>query len=296
MVALAVSLVLLLTGCAPAAVEDGKTHILCTTYPIYLFTTAVVGDDPGLAVELLVDQQTSCLHDYTLTVEDMKAIDQADIIVMNGAELEAFMDDALAQKDVPVIDCSENVYLLPTLEHAGHDGHDHEEEWDPHYWMGSPSTAVFTIGDALAQLTGCDAYRTQAFDVSNDLISHGNSWCRTLHGFLPNNCPPLITFHDGFQYFADAFGLELLASIEEEEGSEASAKELEEIIALVEEYDVPAIFVEKNGSRRSADVIARETGCQVYELDLIMSGDGTGIEPYIQAMDQNLNTIFEALG
>ena len=78
--------------------------------------------------------------------------------------------------------------------------------------------------------------------------------------------------------------------------SEASAKELEEIIALVEEYDIPAIFVEKNGSRRSADVIARETGCQVYELDLIMSGDGTGIEPYIQAMDQNLSTILEALG
>ena len=72
--------------------------------------------------------------------------------------------------------------------------------------------------------------------------------------------------------------------------------ELREIIELVREYDVPAIFVEKNGSRRSADVIARETGCKVYELDMIMSGDGEGIAPYILAMQQNLSTIEEALG
>ena len=279
MVALAVSLVLLLTGCAPAAVEDGKTHILCTTYPIYLFTTAVVGDDPGLAVELLVDQQTSCLHDYTLTVEDMKAIDRADIIVMNGAGLEAFMDDALAQKDVSVIDCSEGMDLLPALDHHHHEGEEEDEhEVDPHYWM-DPRRARQMIAN-IAQGLGLE---TPVFLPDYCLVD-------------TSSLPPLITFHDGFQYFADAFGLELLASIEEEEGSEASAKELEEIIALVEEYDIPAIFVEKNGSRRSADVIARETGCQVYELDLIMSGDGTGIEPYIQAMDQNLSTILEALG
>lgn len=278
MATLALSLALLLAGCAPAAEADGKTHILCTTYPVYLFTTAVVGDDPDLAVELLVDQQTSCLHDYTLTVEDMKAMDRADIIVMNGGGLEAFMADALTQKDVSVIDCSEGVDLLPTLEHKGHDGHDHEEEYDPHIWM-DPRRARQMITN-IAQGLGLDTPR-----------------------LLPNFCltdtsslPPLITFHDGFQYFADAFGLELLAAIEEEEGAEASARELEEIIALVEEYDIPAIFVEKNGSRRSADVIARETGCQVYELDLIMSGDAAGIEPYTKAIVGNLDTVWEALG
>ena len=87
-----------------------------------------------------------------------------------------------------------------------------------------------------------------------------------------------------------------MKSIEEEEGSEASAKELEEIINLVKDNHIPAIFVEKNGSRRSADVIARETGCKVYELDLIMSGEGVGIEPYFRAMEQNLAVIEEALG
>lgn len=267
----------LLAGCAPAAPDDGKTHILCTTYPVYLFTTAVVGDAPDVAVELLVNQQTSCLHDYTLTVEDMKAIDRADIIVMNGAGLEEFLADALAQKDVPVIDCSAGIDLLPSLEHAGHDGHDHEEEYDPHYWM-DPKRAA-RMAENIAQGLGLAA-PSSLFDLPD--------------GF-EKPLSPLITFHDGFQYFADAYGLELLASIEEEEGSEASAKELQEIIELVKGNHIPAIFVEKNGSRRSADVIARETGCKVYELDLIMSGDGVGVEPYIQAMEQNLAVIEEAL-
>lgn len=276
---LALVLVLVfLAGCAPAEVEDGKTHILCTTYPVYLFTTAVVGDAPDMKVELLVNQQTSCLHDYTLTVEDMKAIDRSDIIVMSGAGLEDFMADALAQSRAQVIDCSANVDLLPALGHHHHDSENEDEhEADPHYWM-DPRRAEGMIAN-ISQGLGLDA------PILPEL-------CLEDVGSLP----PFITFHDGFQYFANAFGLELLASIEEDEGSEASAKELEEIIALVEEYNVPAIFVEKNGSRRSADVIARETGCQVYELDLIMSGSGVGIEPYIQAMEQNLATIKEALG
>ena len=105
-----------------------------------------------------------------------------------------------------------------------------------------------------------------------------------------------ITFHDGFRYFAQAFGLDLLKAIEEEEGSEASAAEIKEIVSLVEEYDIPAIFTEVNGSDATAQAIARETGCEVYALDMIMSGDGTGMQPYLDAMQKNLDTIVEALG
>lgn len=300
----------LLAGCAPNPVEDGKTHILCTTYPIYLFTTAVTEGVEDVEVELLVDQQTSCLHNYTLTVRDMKAIEGADIIVMNGAGLEEFMDDALAHSGAQVIDCSENIDLLPSLDHHHHEGEEEtEHEVDPHYWMDPRKADQMrdTIFKALLELDPehRSLYLDNDLEITRTLeerlgVSMGQFWtARSPWAYLDiqNNCATLdfITFHDGFQYFAQAYGLELLKSIEEEEGAEASARELMEIIQLVEEYDIPAIFVERNGSRRSADVIARETGCKVVELDMIMSGDGQGIEPYLQAMEHNLNAVKEAL-
>lgn len=284
----------LLAGCVKSPpVQDNTLHILATTYPVYLFATAVVGDAEGAAVELLVNSQTSCLHDYTLTVKDMKAIERADVIIMNGVGLEDFMADALSRSDATVIDCSENITLLPTLEHEGHDGHDHEEEYDPHDWMDPHQAGkmVGTIADGLSSLDGAHSkvYRANA-DAARNALSQVDPFYRD--AVYPPY--PLITFHDGFQYFADSFGFDLLKAIEEEEGATASAAEIKELVALIEENHIPAIFVEKNGSRKTADVIARETGCKVYELNMLMSGDGEGIQPYIDAIDQNLTTVLEA--
>ncbi len=282
--ALALTLVLL-SGCGRQA-APGDRHILCTTYPVYLFTTAVTQGVDGIQVDLLVNQQTSCLHDYTLTVEDMRAVEAADVIVRNGAGLEAFLDDALAQKDVPILDCAQTIPLLPAQDEG-------EGEMDPHIWM-DPDRASQMVAAIAQGLSGLDpedqsSFAANAQAAQGRLKSLKAGGGQALQG-------PFITFHDGFQYFAHAFSLSAPRAIEEEEGAEISAKELAELIALVRDANVPAVFVEKNGSRRSADVIARETGCKVYELDMVMSGDGTGIEPYLEALSQDLETVREALG
>ena len=131
--------------------EDGVLHVLATTYPVYLFTTAVTGEAEGVEVSLLVNQQTSCLHDYTLSVNDMKAIERADVIVMNGVGLEDFMSDALAHADAAIIDCSEGIELLPA---QGHEGHDHDTEYDPHIWMSEENAALMleNIGNGLGEI------------------------------------------------------------------------------------------------------------------------------------------------
>ncbi|MCI9264077.1 MAG: zinc ABC transporter substrate-binding protein [Oscillospiraceae bacterium] len=300
----------LLTGCAQAPAEEEKLHILAATYPVYLFTTALTQGIEGVEVELLVNAQTSCLHDYTLTVKNMKAIEGADVIILNGAGLEEFMADALAASDAAVIDCSEGMDLLPALEHHGHEGHDHAVEQDPHYWMDPRRAAgmVRAIADGLSALDPAhgDTYgqryislydrmggTVQDLDMAQLMLVNATGSALPLEALCSTT--RFITFHDGFQYFAHAFGLELLKAIEEEEGSTASAAEIKEIVALIHEYDIPAIFVEKNGSRATAEVIARETGCEIYELDMLMSGEGTGIDPYLDAMTANLNTILEAL-
>lgn len=289
------ALVLLLSACGqPAASQpqdEDTLHIVATTYPIYLFTTAVTEGAEGVEVSLLVNQQTSCLHDYTLTVSDMKAIEGADVIVMTGAGLEDFMDDALSASDAQVINCSEGIDLLPA---QGHEGHDHDAEYDPHIWMDPANAQVMlgTIADQLGQITGQDL-QARCTEVQQQVEQASQQWKEQLTTLSD---PKLITFHDGFQYFSRSFGLELLKAIEEEEGSEASAQEIKEIVSLVEQYHLPAIFTEVNGSESTAQAISRESGCGVYQLNMIMSGDGTGIQPYLDAMQNNIDTIVEAFG
>ena len=297
MLSLLLSGLLLLTACGggtastPAPAEDDDTiHILATTYPVYLFTTAVTEGVEWVEVTRLIQEEISCLHDYTLTVNDMKAIEAADVIVMNGVGLEDFMSDALATSDAPVIDCSEGVELLEAMVH---EGHDHDAEYDPHIWMdeGNVSVMLENITKALSDL---DPDHEETYEANRAAADTALGYDAEKLSQLSGK--PLITFHDGFQYFARATGLDLLKAIEEEEGSEARAAEIKEIVGLIGEYDIPAIFTEKNGSDATAQAISRETGCGVAQLDLVMSGDGSGIQPYVDAMNQNIDTILEALG
>jgi len=276
---LAVSL--LLPGCAPAAeAERARLTVVCTTYPIYLLASAVAEGVDGVAVERLDTGSGGCLHDYALTVSDMKKLDRADVVAVNGAGLETFLEDALKTSDAQAIDCSVGVPLLESLTHDHHegeagDGHDHGH-WDPHYWMDPENARSMTgtLASALCQIDPDHAavYENNAAKTDHVLLRCEKTARELLERYLPDGVPGLITFHDGFQYFAEAFDLPLLASIEEEAGSEASAKEIVEIAALVKGYDIPVIFTEKNGSDATAQAIARETGCRVAQLTMLMNG------------------------
>lgn len=282
---------LLLSGCGtPAPAQDDTVTITATTYPLYLFALDITENVPNVKVERLDTGSVSCLHDYTLSVNDMKKIECSDVLALNGAGLESFMSDALAATDAVIIDCSEGVELLPA---TGHHDHDHDADdhghFDPHYWM-----------DPLRAQTMADNLRVGLSEVLpeyRDLLwenAVGSTLDAALHmaqrllDEADIAIPGLITFHDGFQYFADTLDLPLLRSIEEEAGSEASAKEIVDISQLVKELDIPVIFTETNGSDATAKAIARETGCTVVQLSMIMDGP----EP---AEDESPTAPYEAL-
>ncbi len=106
------------------------------------------------------------------------------------------------------------------------------------------------------------------------------------------SCRELVTFHDGFSYFARAFGLEVAAAMEIEEGSEPSAKEIESVIRLVETEAIPAVFCEENGERQTAETVARQTGTGLFALTMGMDGGEAGCT---DAIYHNIDTIREAL-
>ena len=293
---------LTLSGCGARqdSADSAALQVAATAYPVYLLTQAVTEGIDGVEVKLVIDQQVSCLHNYTLTMQDMEAVEKADVLVENGAGLEDFLDDVLDGRDV--IDASTGISLLDGDAHNddddGHDHaeleHDHVHEEDPHIWMDPRNAAVMVqniaAGLAEADPERADEYRANARTAADELISFHQEMLDKLGGSHYD----LITFHDGFAYFADSFGMHLLAAVEEEEGSEASAKTIKAIVALVEENDIPAVFTETNGSDATAQVICRECGIQTYPLSMCMSGDGGGLAAYEAVIRGNIETIMEA--
>ncbi len=294
---LSLAAALLLTACGQPAPQEDKLTIVATTYPVYLFASSVTEGVDGVEVLRLDTGSTSCLHDYNLTVNDMKKIERADVIAISGAGLEEFMEDALHTSDALLIDCSEGVHLLENESHHhdehdhSHDGHDHGH-FDPHYWMDVENALVMAenIAETMVELDADNAkvYQEngeearQELQVLDDLLE-------TYREGL--DVPGLITFHDGFRYFCHAYDLELLESIEEEAGSEASAKEIVEITHLVKEHDIPVIFTEVNGSDATAKAIVRETGCAIAQLSMVMDGPDDDLGNYVRAMLKNMLSI-----
>lgn len=265
-------------------------QVAATTLPVYDFTSRICADTP-VTVTRLVTEQVSCLHDYSLNVRQVRAAEAAQVIVISGAGLEDFLGDLLEGENL--VDASAGISLICPEE--GHD-HDHEEdghhhEQDPHIWLSPANARQMTrnIFDGLSQRypeyadTMEENLKKLLLDLE-ELESYGREQLEDL------SSRELITFHDGFSYFAQAFDLTILEAIEEESGSEASAKELIHLITLTREHSLKAVFTEKTGSVSAAGILSRETGCPVYSLDMAMSGDS-----YFEAMYHNIDTIKEAL-
>lgn len=284
----AVLLLFLFCSCgAPAQRWD----IAATTLPVYEFTSRLC-EGSGLSVTRLVTESVSCLHDYSLNVRQVRAVESADLIVISGAGLEEFMEDILSGKQS--IDASVGIELTQCEEEHDHShdhDHDHHHDVDSHIWL-SPENAAIMADNICKGL--CAAYpdfselfksNLSALLADIDAVQkYGNEQLSSL------SCRDVVTFHDGFGYFAESFDLHILKAVEEESGAEASAAELKELIQLVREHQLPAIFTESNGSDSAASVISRETGAKIFTLDMAMSGDS-----WFVAMYHNINTLKEAL-
>ena len=286
-------IIILLSGCAP----EESAQIAATTLPVYEFTARLC-EGTDLSVTRLVTESVSCLHDYSLNVNQVKSAEAAELIVLSGAGLEEFLEDILHDK--ASVDASQGIQLICPEEADDHDhehdhDHDHEghhHENDPHIWL-SPVNAAIMAQNICTGLSEHYPQYAETFAANLDTLVSELAALQTYgeQTLASLSCRDMITFHDGFGYFAQAFDLHILEAVEEESGSEASARELIHLIQLVEEHDLPAVFTEVNGSVSAAEVIARETGAQSFALDMAMGGDS-----YFDAIYHNITMIKEAMG
>lgn len=278
---LAAALILsMASGCGSGEAPKQGDTVLATTYPMYYLTSRLLERTEGISAELMISDSVSCLHDYTLTTAQMRKIDRADLIVMNGGGLEDFMTSALS--GVP----EENIIA------AGDDCGYALYGQDPHCWLDPGCYLYMSNQTALAlEKRFPKDYKQINYNqaqLTAELAALGDELTAELADLSTRQ---MITFHDGFSWFAEAFDLEILAAIEEEEGATVSAREIREICDLIEAHQIPAIFVEKNGSTNAAEVIARETGVKIYTLNTMIDGQ----TDYFTAMRENVQAVKEAL-
>ena len=268
-----------LGGCAARQAEH--VDVLATTAPVWSMTQALL-EGTGLNCGRVITKSVSCLHDYTLTVAQMERIGQADVVVLNGLGLEVFMEDALRTAKA-VVTASDGVQTLP-----GEDGE------DPHIWL-DPANCIRmcrNIADGLSAIYP-DKQETIAQNLQTVTAAYEAAQAYGEEALRELRCRKLVTFHDGFSYFARAFDLKIAAAMEIEHGSEPSAREIEDVIHIVEENELPAVFDEENGESLTAETVARQTGVKLYTLTM---GMGEGEMGCTDAIYRNIDTIREALG
>lgn len=296
------TLLLILTLALPcAAYGEATSQVVTSFYPIYLFALNLLDGIDEVEVTNLADPGTGCLHDYQLQTGDMKVLAKADAFLINGAGMESYLSGVFeAFPELPVVDASAGVTLLEDCadhDHEAEAGHDHA--YNAHIWLdaGNAVLMVNNLADGLiaalpahadAIAANRDAYLARLTALDAELTA--------ALADLPRK--DIITFHEAFPYFAEAYGLHVAAVVNRDPDDALSPRALAELCKTVIEHGVPPLFTEPQYEDAAAQTIARETGAALYALDPIVTGpvEEVPLTYYEDVMRQNLAVLLEALG
>ncbi|MCU0802625.1 MAG: zinc ABC transporter substrate-binding protein [Rhodobacteraceae bacterium] len=240
-------------------------------------------------------------HGHRPTRTDILALSRGDLILHNGLNLEAQLTDLLTDMatQTRVLAVAESIdpgLLLNDPAYAGFP--------DPHVWMDPTlwSTAAQAIAAALSDMgyPGDLAANTQA--LLDDLAALDN-YARTAIASIPEPARVLITAHDAFNYLGRAYGLEVQGIQGISTESEAGVARMQELVTLIRDRQVPAVFVESSVTDRSVRALIEgaagagmivATGGELFSD--AMGPEGSYEGTYLGMMDHNITTIAAALG
>lgn len=291
--------------------------ILAGTFPMYLFTANVTSGVEGVTVDLMLPPGLGCPHDYVLTTGDLDKIRRADVFVANGLGLEEFLGEPLFRVNpkTHVLDASSGIdgllplhkkadqktikSLNPSGDHAHVSAHQHHHmRFNPHLFS-SPHMAAEQVKNIVEGLSRLDpehaaTYQSNGSRFGAELRKLANEFESLGKQLIARN---VITQHEIFDYLAQDIGLNIIAVIQEEPDQEPSAAEVLNLVKIVREKKVAAIFTEPQYPPKIAQTIASETGIPSVVLDPVATGpDQAPLDYYQKTMLQNLEIIKRTLG
>lgn len=300
--------------------------VAATIFPLYDIVRSVGGVD---VEAVLITPPGASPHYFDASPALLKRLQGSDMIFQIGAELDDWVIDIA--ENVPgaeVVDMSHDVALRKSSNPHVHedeeheDEHEHEEnvdhddemhehedehgheaegeeahdhvhgEFDPHYWLDPmiASDMAMHIAGQLAQHDPDHAaeYTARANAFVAELAKKDTEWKSALSGVSRKE---LVTFHDAFSYFAEHFGLEVVATFEPFAGQEPTAQYLAELQEEVRSHEIKTLFLEPQLPAKTIEQFAKDNGLGIGTLDPVGGVDGR--MSYIDLIDYNIHTIIE---
>lgn len=292
--------------------EVARDDILVMTScnPIYIATSNVVGDIDGVTVENLSQPTTGCLHDYTLTTEDMKNLAACDVLVVNGGGMEGYLDDVIAAyPNLAIIDTFEAVEdTYPIIKEEDEESeededhihsetseeHHHDSEFNSHIWMSEEIFAgqVTAIADGLAQIDANHAkeYKANALTFNDTLGKYIDK--AGVDQLLGGKNVAIL--HEAFAYTAQSLGANIVTTMDLDEERQVSAGEVSTFIDEIVNNDVKVVFAEYDYGSAMGKLIEEQTDAKVVYLETLVHGTYDK-DDYISVLNKNYALISNSL-
>lgn len=242
-------------------------------------------------------------HSYRQTRSDIVSLARADVVLWHGLYLEAQMEDfflELSEKGT-VTAVAED---LPRDVLLAHD--DYDDKVDPHVWMVPPlwTHVVEAVREALtaARPESAETFRANA-DAHLAELEELASYAAEILSTVPDKGRVLVTAHDAFNYFGEAYGFEVLGIQGISTESEAGLKRVADLVDTLVERDIRAVFVESSVSDRNIRALIEGAAARGHDVAIggelfsdAMGEPGTYLGTYVGMIDHNATTIAGALG
>ncbi|HEU0149535.1 MAG TPA: metal ABC transporter substrate-binding protein [Bradyrhizobium sp.] len=240
--------------------------------------TALVGPD-------------SDVHVYTPTPHDARDVGAARLLIINGLGLEGWMPRLLqaSGSKATIVTASEGI----TPRKRGADA-------DPHAWQSVKNAMIYVrnIREALVAADPADAaiFKANAERYQAQLEALDGE-VRAAVDQIPSTRRRVISTHNAFGYFSDAYGIQFIAPLGVSTETEPSARDVAEIIGQVRQARIPAVFLENFNDDRLVSRIAAEAGAKVGgTLYSDALSDENGQSPtYIDMVRHNIRALTSAL-
>lgn len=291
----ALLVIVLLLASRPAGPQK-REAVAVTIFPLYDIVRNIVPDD--VEVILLLPPGTSP-HTFEPSPSTIRDLERSKVLFAAGYGLDDWTADLAAASGTPVVSSYSGLKLREYAEEGdeehGHeeeheDGGHHHEGTDPHYWL-SMENAIAMTATITVELT---AYFPESAD---EIRAHHNSILGRLRSAdyqirqrLENiENRKMVTLHDAWYYFAEEYGLEIVATFEPTAGQEPTPQYLAELGRAIEQAGVKTVYSEPQLSSEALESFIRDNGLGLAVLDPLGGTDDR--QSYIEMMLYNARTI-----